>query len=36
MSVIKEIVELHGGSLALTSDFGVGTTVTMWLPQAVS
>jgi signal transduction histidine kinase len=36
MSIVKEIVELHGGSLELTSDFGVGTTVTMWLLQAVS
>ena len=36
MSIVKEIVELHGGSLELASDFGVGTTVTMWLPQAVS
>ncbi len=36
MSIVKEIVELHGGSLELASDFGVGTTITMWLPQAVS
>jgi signal transduction histidine kinase len=32
MSIVKEIVELHGGELELTSKVGAGTTVTLWLP----
>jgi PAS domain S-box-containing protein len=32
MSIVKEIVELHGGQLELTSKVGAGTTVTIWLP----
>lgn len=32
MSLVKEIVELHGGHIDLESAFGVGTTVTMWIP----
>lgn len=34
MSIVKEIVELHGGRLALQSQPGLGTTVTLWLPTA--
>ena len=34
MSIVKEIVELLGGSLALASEAGQGTTVTLWLPCA--
>lgn len=34
MSIVKEIVELHGGRLALASEFGQGTRVTLWLPRA--
>ena len=34
MSIVKEIVELHGGQLELTSKVGAGTTVTLWLPAA--
>jgi signal transduction histidine kinase len=34
MSIVKEIVELHGGSLQIESQFGVDTTVTLWLPVA--
>jgi signal transduction histidine kinase len=34
MSIVKEIVELHGGSVALASDEGRGTTVTLWIPAA--
>ncbi len=34
MSIVKEILELHGGSLALSSIPGSGTTVTLWLPNA--
>lgn len=32
MSIVKEIIELHGGMIDLVSEFGVGTTVTLWLP----
>ncbi len=32
MSIVKEITELLGGSLALTSEPGQGTAVTVWLP----
>ena len=32
MSLVKEIVELHGGQLELDSKVGAGTTVTIWLP----
>jgi signal transduction histidine kinase len=34
MSIVKEIVELHGGELELASTVGAGTTVTIWLPVA--
>lgn len=34
MSIVKEIVELHGGEVELSSAPGAGTTVTLWLPQA--
>ena len=34
MSIVKEIVELHGGRLALQSQPGQGTTVILWLPTA--
>jgi signal transduction histidine kinase len=34
MSIVKEIVELLGGRLALESELGRGTTVTLWLPLA--
>ncbi|RQP21918.1 PAS domain-containing sensor histidine kinase [Albitalea terrae] len=33
MSIVKEIIELLGGLLELSSEAGRGTTVTMWLPQ---
>jgi signal transduction histidine kinase len=36
MSIVKEIVELHGGELELTSKVGAGTTVTIWLPEGDS
>lgn len=32
MTIVKEIVELHGGQVAVLSAFGTGTTVTLWLP----
>lgn len=34
MSIVKEIVELHGGSLDVASDPGKGTQVTLWIPAA--
>jgi signal transduction histidine kinase len=34
MSIVKEIIELHGGELELASKVGAGTTVTIWLPGA--
>ena len=36
MSIVKEIVELHGGRLELASKVGAGTTVTLWLPAAAT
>ena len=36
MSIVKEIVELHGGELSLASNVGAGTTATIWLPRAVA
>ena len=33
MTIVKEITELHGGSLQLQSEPGRGTTVTLWLPR---
>ena len=32
MSLVKEIVELHGGRVELESRLGEGTQVTLWLP----
>jgi signal transduction histidine kinase len=34
MAIVKEIIELHGGKAEVKSEFGVGTTVTLWLPAA--
>jgi PAS domain S-box-containing protein len=34
MSIVREIVELLGGSLQLDSEYGQGTTVSLWLPLA--
>lgn len=34
MSLVKEIIELHHGSVDIHSAVGVGTTVTLWLPAA--
>lgn len=36
MSIVKEIVLLHGGLVTLESALGTGTTVTLWLPAAPS
>jgi two-component system, cell cycle sensor histidine kinase PleC len=32
LPIVKKIVELHGGELAITSTFGAGTTVSVMLP----
>lgn len=32
LSIVKEIVEAHAGSLGITSQLGVGTTVSIYLP----
>ena len=34
MSIVREIVVLHGGEVSIDSKFGAGTTVTIWLPAA--
>lgn len=33
MSIVKEIIELHGGEMSLESEWGSGTTVTLWMPS---
>ena len=32
ISIVKEIVELHGGAMQVESEFARGTRVTLWLP----
>lgn len=32
MTIVKEIIELHGGQVQVESVLGQGTTVTLWLP----
>jgi PAS domain S-box-containing protein len=34
MSIVQEIVGFHGGEVSVTSAFGLGMTVTLWLPAA--
>ncbi len=34
MSIVQEIVALHGGKVSVASTAGLGTTVTIWLPTA--
>lgn len=34
MSLVKEIIELHGGQIELHSQVGVGTQVYLWLPKS--
>jgi signal transduction histidine kinase len=36
MSIVHEIVTLHRGRVELDSQFGVGTTVTLWWPEGLS
>lgn len=35
MSIVKEVVELHGGTVEIQSAPGKGTAVTLWLPYGV-
>ena len=35
MTILKEIVDLHGGQIAVESQLGVGTEVTLYLPPAM-
>jgi PAS domain S-box-containing protein len=34
MTIVKEIIELHGGSVQVESELGRGTTVVLWVPVA--
>jgi PAS domain S-box-containing protein len=34
MSIVKEIVEIHGGRIDLASEFASGSSVTLWIPEA--
>ena len=34
MSIVKEIIELHGGNLEITSITNTGTVVTLWIPDS--
>jgi signal transduction histidine kinase/HAMP domain-containing protein len=36
MSIVKEIMDIHGGRVGIVSRPGHGTNVTLWLPRAVS
>ena len=33
LAIAKEMVEAHNGSIALDSEYGKGTTVTIYLPR---
>lgn len=35
MSLVKEIIELHGGKLNITSVLGIGSEITLWLPASI-
>lgn len=35
MSIVKEIIELHGGALEVSSTLGERTMVSLWLPKSV-
>jgi signal transduction histidine kinase len=36
MSIVKEIIDIHGGRVEIASAPGAGTTVTLWLPRAAA
>lgn len=35
LALIRHVAHLHGGSLEIESDYGTGSTFTLWLPLAV-
>ena len=34
LAIVKHIVNRHRGQLRIDSEAGVGTTISIWLPQA--
>ena len=36
LAISRNIVELHGGELTLTSEVGIGSTFAVWLPEALA
>ncbi|MCX7143345.1 MAG: ATP-binding protein, partial [Proteobacteria bacterium] len=36
MSIVSEILQLHGGRVEIASEFGAGTAVELWLPAAAA
>ena len=36
MSLVKEVIELHGGRVDFSSEAGIGTAVTLWWPLSLS
>lgn len=36
MTIVKEILELHGGQVSVASELGVGTTVILWVPAVAA
>ena len=36
LSIVKKIIDLHGGKISLISEIGKGTEFTVWLPKAQS
>lgn len=36
LSLVKSVIEQHGGEVGVTSEAGVGSTFTLWLPLAAA
>ena len=36
MSIVQEIMKLHGGDVDIQSQPGAGTTVTLWIPSEIN